>query len=92
MPPLPPGAEADPTIGAYGLDAQPEWHVVTVRAGQSLSDIFREQGLGPNDLQRALAVGRTVVAILEQYQQADGTVVVPEVLRPFMGCDVITRR
>jgi seryl-tRNA synthetase len=36
-----------------------------------------------------LAVGRTVVAILEQYQQADGRVSVPEVLRPFMGCDVI---
>jgi len=33
----------------------------------------------------ALAIGRTVVAILEQYQQADGTVVVPEVLRPYMG-------
>ncbi|TKC97103.1 serine--tRNA ligase [Polyangium fumosum] len=37
----------------------------------------------------ALAVGRTVIAILEQYQQADGSVVVPEVLRPFMGCEVI---
>jgi len=32
-----------------------------------------------------VAVGRTVVAILEQYQQADGTVVVPEALRPYMG-------
>lgn len=32
-----------------------------------------------------LAVGRTVVAILENYQQADGTVVVPEVLRHYMG-------
>lgn len=32
-----------------------------------------------------LAVGRTVTAILENYQQADGTVVVPEVLRPYMG-------
>jgi seryl-tRNA synthetase len=32
-----------------------------------------------------VAVGRTVVAILEQYQQADGTVVVPEVLRPYLG-------
>jgi len=32
-----------------------------------------------------LAVGRTLVAILETYQQADGTVVVPEVLRPYMG-------
>jgi seryl-tRNA synthetase len=32
-----------------------------------------------------VAVGRTVVAILEQYQQADGTVVVPEALRPYLG-------
>ncbi len=32
-----------------------------------------------------LAIGRTVVAILENYQQKDGTVVVPEVLRPYMG-------
>lgn len=32
----------------------------------------------------ALAVGRTLVAILENYQQADGSVVVPEVLRPYM--------
>ena len=32
-----------------------------------------------------LAVGRTLVAILENYQQADGSVVVPEVLRPWMG-------
>ena len=32
-----------------------------------------------------LAVGRTVVAILENYQQADGTIVIPEVLRPYMG-------
>jgi seryl-tRNA synthetase len=32
-----------------------------------------------------LAVGRTVVAILENYQQPDGTVTVPEVLRPYMG-------
>jgi seryl-tRNA synthetase len=32
-----------------------------------------------------LAVGRTLVAVLENYQQADGSVVVPEVLRPHMG-------
>ncbi|MBM7552218.1 serine--tRNA ligase [Thalassobacillus pellis] len=32
-----------------------------------------------------LAIGRTVAAILENYQQEDGTVVVPEVLRPYMG-------
>ena len=32
-----------------------------------------------------LAVGRTVVAILENYQQEDGSVVIPEALRPYMG-------
>lgn len=36
-----------------------------------------------------LAIGRTVVAILENYQQKDGSVVVPEILRPYMGVDVI---
>lgn len=38
-----------------------------------------------------LAVGRTLVAVLENYQQADGSVMVPEVLKPYMnGIDVIT--
>lgn len=32
-----------------------------------------------------LAVGRTLAAILENYQQADGTVIIPEVLRPYLG-------
>ncbi|TEB08656.1 Serine--tRNA ligase [Pelotomaculum schinkii] len=32
-----------------------------------------------------LAVGRTVAAILENYQEADGTVIIPEALRPYMG-------
>ena len=36
-----------------------------------------------------LAVGRTVAAILENYQQEDGSVVIPEALRKYMGCDVI---
>ena len=36
-----------------------------------------------------LALPRTVIAILENYQQRDGSVVVPEVLRPYMGVDVI---
>jgi seryl-tRNA synthetase len=40
-----------------------------------------------------LAVGRTLIAILENYQQQDGSVVVPEALRPFMdGLDVIRPR
>ena len=38
-----------------------------------------------------LAVGRTVAAILENYQQADGSVVIPEALRQYMGCDRITK-
>ena len=38
-----------------------------------------------------LAVGRTLVAVLENYQQADGTVVVPEVLRPYMGGQEVIR-
>jgi seryl-tRNA synthetase len=39
-----------------------------------------------------LAVGRTLVAILENYQQADGTVVIPEALRKLMGIDKIEHR
>ena len=39
-----------------------------------------------------LAVGRTWVAIVENYQQADGSVVVPEALRPYMGRERITPR
>lgn len=38
-----------------------------------------------------LAVGRTLVAILENYQQPDGSVVVPEVLRPYFRGDVIQK-
>jgi len=37
-----------------------------------------------------LAVGRTWIAILENYQQADGSVIVPEALTPYLGVDVIT--
>jgi seryl-tRNA synthetase len=40
-----------------------------------------------------LAVGRTLVAVLENYQQADGSVTVPDVLRPYMGgLDVLAAR
>ena len=37
----------------------------------------------------SLAIGRTVVAILENYQQKDGTVLVPDVLRTYMGAEII---
>lgn len=57
---------------------------------------FRPDGKGKPEFVHTLngsglAVGRTVAAILENYQQADGSVKVPEVLKPFMGCDVITK-
>jgi seryl-tRNA synthetase len=39
-----------------------------------------------------LAVGRTWVAIVENYQQADGSVIVPEVLRPYIGAERIEAR
>ncbi|ABM34314.1 serine--tRNA ligase [Paracidovorax citrulli] len=38
-----------------------------------------------------LAVGRTLVAVLENYQQADGSVAVPEALRPYLGGDSVLR-
>ena len=36
-----------------------------------------------------LAVGRTWIAVVENYQQADGSIIVPEALRPYMGIDLI---
>lgn len=36
-----------------------------------------------------LAIGRTVAAIIENYQNEDGTITVPELLRKYMGCDII---
>jgi len=59
---------------------------------------YRPQGTGKPEFAHTLngsglAVGRTLIAILENYQQADGTVVVPPALRPFMGgLDVIRPR
>jgi seryl-tRNA synthetase len=58
---------------------------------------YRPEGTGKAEFVHtlngsALAVGRTLIAILENYQQADGSVVIPEALRPFMdGASVIKR-
>jgi seryl-tRNA synthetase len=38
-----------------------------------------------------LALPRIIIAVLENYQQADGSVVVPEVLRPYMGGRTVIR-
>lgn len=37
----------------------------------------------------AFAIGRTIIAILENYQQKDGSIIIPEVLRPYLGKDRI---
>ncbi|HET7218225.1 MAG TPA: serine--tRNA ligase, partial [Vicinamibacterales bacterium] len=58
---------------------------------------FRAAGTGRAEFAHTLngsglAVGRTLIAILENYQQRDGSVVVPEALRPYMGgLEVITK-
>ncbi|WP_432362825.1 serine--tRNA ligase [Sporosarcina sp. UB5] len=55
----------------------------------------REQGAKPEYVHTlngsGLAVGRTVAAILENFQQEDGSVVIPEVLRPYMGGKEVIR-
>src|SRR5229473_2364321 len=58
---------------------------------------FRREGAKKTELVHTLngsglAVGRTWLAIMENYQQADGSVVLPEALRPYMGTDKITKR
>ena len=54
---------------------------------------FRREGGKPEYVHTlngsGVAVGRTVVAILENYLQADGSVKVPEILIPYMGCEII---
>jgi len=58
---------------------------------------FRPGGAGKPEFAHTLngsglAVGRTLIAVLENYQQKDGTVVVPEALRPFMGGQDVIRK
>jgi seryl-tRNA synthetase len=58
---------------------------------------YRPEGKGKPEFVHTLngsglAIGRTWVAILENYQQADGTVLIPEALRPYMGIERITRK
>jgi seryl-tRNA synthetase len=58
---------------------------------------FRPEGKGKTEFVHtlngsALAVGRTWLAILENYQQADGSVIIPEALRPYVNADRITAK
>jgi seryl-tRNA synthetase len=59
---------------------------IRMKGGQKKSDFVHTlNGSG-------LAVGRTWLAIIENYQQKDGSVVVPEALRPYLGAEVIVKR
>ena len=58
---------------------------IRYRAGKKAEPLHTLNGSG-------LAVGRTWVAIVENYQQKDGTVVVPEALRPYLNVEVIRPR
>jgi seryl-tRNA synthetase len=58
---------------------------------------FRPEGKNKSELVHTingsgLAVGRAWVAIVENYQQADGSVIIPEALRPYIGAERITAR
>jgi seryl-tRNA synthetase len=58
---------------------------------------FRPEGKNKTELVHTLngsglAVGRTWLAVLENYQQADGSVLIPEALRPYMGAERITAK
>ena len=70
------------SISAIALSGTPaDVGLPSANAGQSIT----LNGSG-------LAVGRTMVAILENYQNADGSVTIPEALRPYMGgAEKITR-
>jgi seryl-tRNA synthetase len=55
---------------------------------------YKPKGGGKSDFVHTLngsglAVGRTWIAVVENYQQADGSIVIPDVLRPYMGIDRI---
>jgi len=57
---------------------------------------FRAAGTGKAEFAHTLngsglAVGRTLIAILEHYQQKDGSIVVPEILRPYVGAERIVK-
>ena len=49
-----------------------------IEGGRELSFVHTLNGSG-------LAVGRTLIAIMENYQQADGSIAVPEALQPYLG-------
>ena len=86
-----------------GPDGQGEWmeisscsNVVDFQARRANVRFRREQGAKPEYIHTlngsGLPPGRVMIAVMENYQQADGSIVVPEVLRPYLGgLEVITK-
>ena len=79
-----------------GPDAQGEWleisscsNVVDFQARRANIRFRRERGARPEYVHTlngsGLPPGRVMIAVMENFQQADGTIVVPDVLRPYMG-------
>ena len=62
----------------HRLSAAPRQYPLSPQQGRSPEFVHALNGSG-------LGLPRTLIAVLENYQQADGTVIVPEVLRPYMG-------
>ena len=68
-----------------GVPGAPREHQVPRRDGTGKAEFAHTlNGSG-------LAVGRTLIAILENYQQTDGSVVIPDALRPYVGAERIVK-
>lgn len=76
-----------PSQGTYREISSCSWF--TDFQGRRMNARYRPAGGKPQALHTingsALAVGRTVIAVLDNHQQADGSVIIPEALRPWMG-------
>lgn len=65
LPALPASAQTEAAIAALAFDGEigPDWRIARVSAGQTLSDIFREQSLSPSDLHRAIDAQKDATAL-----------------------------
>jgi seryl-tRNA synthetase len=76
-----------PSQGTYREISSCSWF--TDFQGRRMNARYRPAGGKPQAMHTVngsgLAVGRTVIALLDNHQQADGSVIIPEALRPWMG-------
>ena len=80
-------ASTDPRLLPFGFKGQPRFRTATlIDAGNDGGPVFANAYILNGT---AFAIGRTIVAIMENYQQEDGSIAIPEVLKSFMGKDAI---